>query len=488
MGFEIEGATLTHRTTVKFTPIVPFDFGNPTAMAPDDCTYICYDPGQRGYHILMPTNRWVFFPKPDAKLQLMYSYNYWGVKPDDGGFSQVDKLILKAQQQNAITKACEVAGYPQGIIEDGSTRILVTSSPKFIEAAEGDWSMLEGIFTGMFGRRQLQYFYAWIKLSLEMYTTVQWIPGPILVLAGPPQSGKSLLLTLLQALFGGRPPGQPFEHITGATRFNSELVGPELLIMDDDLYSVKPEVRQAIAAQFKKMAVSLYKRVESKHGVTLSMKPLQRCVVCVNDEFECLSALPPIQPGIADKIMLFKIDKQEMPRSTKTPKEQQDFLDELHAQLPAFVHYLQNWEIPEKLQENRTGMKCYHDPDILEILRNGTSQGSLLSLIEDAFPTNTPLTNPLWRGKAVELASQLLDHEVSSIKRRAERILHNPGDCPYILRGLAKDHPKRVCGTVGHTKTTIWTVWSEQYVHANVPGPSSNEKVVEFLKKMKSAP
>ena len=64
----------------------------------------------------------------------------------------------------------------------------------------------------------------------------------------------------------------------------------------------------------------------------------------VNDNPESLLVLPLIREDMADKIMLFKIEHQEMPLLTRTGQERVVFWNQLMAGFPSWLHYLQGWE------------------------------------------------------------------------------------------------------------------------------------------------
>ena len=57
-----------------------------------------------------------------------------------------------------------------------------------------------------------------------------------------------------------------------------------------------------------------------------------------------------IDDSIVDKITLFKVEKKMMPMRTETNEEREAFWEKLVSELLAFVYFIINWEIPNKLK------------------------------------------------------------------------------------------------------------------------------------------
>jgi len=261
----------------------------------------------------MPDSSWIKLSDKMLPRHLRATPEY-AILSDDEKPRFVSDVILSTQWYGSIEFAGTLAGYKEGLVVQGDKHILVTSSPKFITPKAGNWTMLRGILERMFGDEQLPYVYSWIKVSLDMFAAQKWMAGQVLVLCGPVDSGKNLFALLLGKLFGGREPGKPYGYMTQATDFNSDIMGCELLTIEDDASLTGIQVRRAFGARIKDQAVNTSRRLHQKHVVPITVVPLQRLVISLNDDPERLQVLPPVEPDIADKMMLIKVFHHPMPK------------------------------------------------------------------------------------------------------------------------------------------------------------------------------
>ena len=97
----------------------------------------------------------------------------------------------------------------------------------------------------------------------------------------------------------------------------------------------------------------------AKGKPALTLKPFWRLTVSVNDDPESLLVLPLIREDLADKIMLFRIERQEMPMPTGTNAQRTAFWNQLMVELPHWLHHVTQWEIPVELVADRFGVAHY---------------------------------------------------------------------------------------------------------------------------------
>ena len=76
----------------------------------------------------------------------------------------------------------------------------------------------------------------------------------------------------------------------------------------------------------------------------------------MNDEPERLLVLPPFDADIRDKILALKISKKPMPMDTGDSEADKRFWQKLVSELPAFLHFIDNYEVPAGLQDGRYGI------------------------------------------------------------------------------------------------------------------------------------
>ena len=141
-----------------------------------------------------------------------------------------------------------------------------------------------------------------------------------------------------------------------------------------------------------------------------------------------------------------------MPMKSDSPKSRVEFWDGVRAEIPHFLHFIENYEIPEDLQESRFGIKAYQHPELVEILKEMTHENRLMALMEIIVIPE----NGAWKGTLEELETAL--YEDSTFKRQIEKLLYYPTALLTYLRRLQKSMPERV----RHYKSSGKNQWELQ--------------------------
>jgi len=351
-----------------------------------------------------------------------------------------------------VDYAGSLAGHSVGHREIHGKKILVTTTPRLIDPKAGSWETLQAVFDGLLGKEQCENLYAWLQVGIMAMRAERLRPGQALVIAGPPRCGKSLCQALITELIGGRE-AKPFAAMTGKTDFNSELFGSEHLMIEDEAASADPRVRKTFAHEIKKIAVNRAQRCHKKNREAITLFPLWRLTITLNDDAGSLQVLPQFEDGIRDKLTLLKAKPFKMPVDTSQPAGEELLWKTLTGELPAFVHYLLNeYKIPIDWIDSRCGVRAYHNPDLLEMIDSTSDEYKLLELIdgiEDLFEVGA--TEP-WEGRAAELEERLIDR----YNVTARRLFSYSSACGQLL-GLLKGKTDRVTSRKleGHT---VWKV------------------------------
>ena len=334
---------------------------------------------------------------------------------------EIEEALCNIQTKNFIGFAGPLAGKNRGIHETNGQKVLAINSPEIIQSKKSDFPNLKAVIEGLLGPDSIQVpiFYGWLKVARAGLLSGERSPGQVLALAGKAGCGKSLLIDLLEQLLGGRR-ANPYKFFTGRTGFNADLAGAELLAIDDDAGSTDIRARKALGAAIKANLFAGAVSIEGKYRTAFSFKPFWRMVMALNDEPEELLLLPPINDNdIADKITLFKCQHFNFPQGIETETEKAAFFNRMVSEMPGFLDFLEQWEIPEELKERRCGVIHYHEPSLMESLGSLAPEAALRGLIDQA---NDYGSLPLpWDGTAAELKAILYSCEIT--RRDSDKLL-----------------------------------------------------------------
>lgn len=411
-----------------------------------------YSGTTKNYYRVDVRGRWMALNETSA-IKFIRQEGHTG--RDENGIGAEDQCLLRIQSEHNVDYVGPLAGYRAGPHQIRGKLVLVTDSPVIIQPQAGDWPVLRQILEGMFGD-QIPYVYGWLKGSYQAVADGRWAPAQVLAMAGPVNSGKSLFQRLVTVLLGGRA-AKPHRFLTDRTQFNADLFGSEHLMIEDEAESIDIRARRHFAAGLKSVAVNQDHQCHGKHREALILTPVWRMTVSLNDEPERLQVLPPLDDDVADKVILLKVNRFSMPMATDTSQEKEQFWNALMAELPAFVNFLQNWEIPQDLRSPRFGIRHYHHPDLLEALNRTAPEYRLLALMDAIYFREQSLRlSPMnWEGSAEDLEKQLNSDE--SFRRQAQQLLSFNSACGSYLGRLASKASSRVTKRVLRGKT-LWTI------------------------------
>ena len=368
---------------------------------------------------------------------------------NSGENSEADRCLLDIQTRQNVVYAGPISGHQAGPLNVNDSLILVTKSPKPVQPVAGEWPVLQELLHNMFGDEQLPYFYGWMKSAMDSFLNQRLSQAQALAIAGPPNAGKTLLVSLMKRMFGGST-ANPYPFMTGATTFNSELFKSELLVVDDQAESIDMRARRKFAASIKEFTVTQDLQCHGKNREALSLAPIWRIVILLNDDPERLQVLPPFDQDVADKIMLLKATRMPMPMPTDSPEAKALFMSTLKGELPAFVHFLSQYQVSAEDVESRYGIKTYHHPELLQSLDEASPETRLMELVDLVlFPKRTgwepiclngePPQPAPFVGSASELTSKLLDER--SYEYQVRTLLKHNNSCGTFLSRL-EDGPK----------------------------------------------
>ena len=397
-----------------------------------------YPPSEK-YYVQNELMEYVPYTKTTLKL-ILKSWGLRGRVHDDELQSPIDALIADVSYGKSVAYAGRLAGIKVGCYQMNGKRVLVTSDPVIVEAKEGQFPMIESVIGQLFNGGEIDqrpYVYGWLKMGRKAVLEAFPMPGQALVLAGPRNAGKNLFQDIITEALGGRAE-KPYRYMVGKSEFNGDLFGAEHLCIADEVPFYDMPSRRVFGSKIKDMCVNSLQSCHGKHKEALTLYPIWRLSISVNDEAENLVMLPPLEESIEDKIMLLKVNQAVMPMKSDSPRSRVEFWDAVRAEIPSFLYFIENYVVPDELQESRFGVKAFQHPDLVEILKEMTHENRLMALMEIiVIPENGS-----WKGTLEELETALL--EDSTYKRQIEKLLYYPTALMTYMRRLHKSMPERV--------------------------------------------
>jgi len=401
---------------------------------------VYYHATHRRYLIRNGKGRWL---EKDAR-QFRRQLKLEGCDPD-----RLDGVIQDVEDHLDIDYAGLLAGRKEGFYEENGIRMLVTSSPEYIDPVPGAWPTLRALMEGMLvnnepehGEAQWQTFLGWLRGSVVGCREGTGHQAQVLAIAGPAGAGKSLFQHLFTHMVGGRA-AKPFGFMSGSTQFNAELFGAEHMMLEDECADDSSRARKRIAATLKQFTVSTrLQPLHAKGKTQINVSPWWRVTASLNDTPDALQVLPPMEPGIEDKIILLRASKSAMPMPTGTDAEREAFQKRLVGELPGFLHWLiHEHRVPQSFSDDRFQVRTWQHPELTEKLKTLSKQSRLLALIDASFPSSLTEERKPWTGTARDLCAYLLEKARPDAEDR--KLLSNQIHLGMLLGGLAELQPAR---------------------------------------------
>jgi hypothetical protein len=258
-------------------------------------------------------------------------------------------------------------------------------------------------------------------------------------------------------MLGGRSV-KPYQFMMGQTSFNSHLFKGEHLMLEDENEAIDIRSRRHFAANIKTLLANRDQNCHGKNKEALTLQPLWRMTLTVNDDPERLLVLPPFDADVKDKIICLKAGKVPMPMPTGTDEEKGRFWNTLVSELPAFLHFIDQYQVPAELQDSRYGIAAYQHPEIVEKIQETTPEMKLLELIDAAIWMGE-VVKTTWEGGAGEMERKLTQQD-SPVAYEARRLLSWNNAAGSYLAKLRDSSAEWAKGRVSSRKVKGYMVWS----------------------------
>jgi hypothetical protein len=310
--------------------------------------------------------------------------------------SPLDRTFTALQKRHKVDYAGPLAGHRTGLIEYNGNKILITRGPNLINPVKGDFTTIAEYLDGML-QEQRKYADCWLHLAVTPIYNCEPTTGQVLVLAGAPDTGKSVFQKLLVTpMLGGRV-AMPYQYMIGDTTFNEDWFSAEHLMIEDEGAGKDINTRNLFAAKLKQIAVNEDQRNHGKGNKALYLPPCWRATVSVNDDPEHIRVLPPMDSSVKDKLIILKVYDGATVKLVEKLGGRAAFAAKIKEERPAYLYWLLNeFEIPADLKATRLSMKAFQHPDILEAIEETSPQRLLLEHMESewvgVYRKDMPLT------------------------------------------------------------------------------------------------
>jgi Toprim domain len=431
------------------------------------------DPNHPLYKDLVQLMEWSQCPKEE--VQTLLRKLGWLPEPEgDQPVSALSNILLDITQYNYVSYAGALAGWPPGIHTSPlGDKFLVTHRPKLIVPTPGPWPVTEKWLARMMGV-QVIYFFAWLKL-LRIHTlawsgfipgypfgsTSRWRPNLVLILIGPPDSGKGLLQAFVITPAIGNRICFPMQYLSGDTTFNEDLFGAEHLCCHDDDVSANAafgnsDPSRTIASRIKSLLFDEPQRCHGKNGTAFTAFPRWGMSISANKNAIAARGIPEIDDDTEGKFLMLECEPGGLPINRA---ELDADLDKIIAERPHLHHWLDNtFEIPEAILHPRTGIKAYLNPELLQFLEGQRKHREFLDVIDKYYYRSDESTPP---AKVYLSGSSAKFYKILAQEGVDARLLPSPRVIGTYLGILSRSKIERIRTRISSKilhGDTIWTV------------------------------
>ena len=415
---------------------------------------------------------WGTMIREDARLHL--SMEGLSKAASAGESSPVDQALYELQQHNRVDYAEAICGRQAGYLFENGNRILVTDSPAFIEGKAGEWPTIGMFLNGLLGVNpshkdgevQLALFKGWLKLArTALRKPTEHLPGQVLGFIGPKDAGKSLLIDhVVRYALGGRS-AEADDYLLGKTTFNGNLWGAELLVVSDTGLGDSVKDRIKLRDSLKKASAEPQQKLRGLYKEQLTLRPIWRIVLAGNDTAENITDLPSLDASFSDKIIYLRCFAPTAPLyCVSVQGAREGFTQAIAAELPAFLHEVDNYEIPQDLVKGRFGITEWHHPYIVESLETTSHLQHIVELIIDWINVNfsdheeskTVSTTELYEALARKHDGKMPGNVCSGVPNLGRQLSSIAETASW--KELVKRGERRIGGTDKNQKQTVWTI------------------------------
>jgi hypothetical protein len=377
------------------------------------------------------------------------------------GLSAIDRELLRIRREQAVDYANALAGYKRGHYADVNGKsVLVTNGPKLLEPRQGRWPIIGQIVKNLLADSsydQASYFHGWLAETCKSLKSGKWRPGQVLGLIGRSSNGKSLLQSIITVITGGRE-ADPSPYLARRTNFNGELFAAEHLRINDEIVVQGTLALRQLGNGLKQIAANRTHKLHDKFNRGIDLPVFWRCTMSLNDAPEDLALIPEMKDGMADKFILLKCSPARLPMPTNTTEQETELWEAIVREVPSYLYWLlHKFALPGELRSSRYGVKHFHHPAIITVLRGRSPEEQLMRLVDSIGAILFADGTRLWTGTATELRALLLQAPLFVEQEATLPFVKSRNFTDYLDR-LAARFPSRVQKASNARSGTSWVI------------------------------
>ena len=432
-----------------------------------------YHGQNKNFYTKATDDHWIALDKPSVRSHLA-EMGFRTEKMEGERVAPSDSVINSLQTDKAVDAALSgLCGRRAGYYEENGQQYIVRRSPQVVKPVRGQWPTIQKLLDGQFGHKnpQLDVLLGWLSSGVRDFVNdgrraARFTQAQFLHIAGEPNAGKTLILeNILPFCFGSRSANCEDLFHPKQSEFNAHLFNAELLFLDDTkILKTDYHSRQQFGEQIKSLTVGAgggNTGFRSMQQDKVTVRPWWRFVRMMNTEPMTLATLPPMEPGVEDKIILLKANPMEygplgpiMQTGSGWFRRIQKMIE---AEIPHFVHYLlkEHQTPPYALDPtNRYPVLSYKNEDLLVDFEQAEPHSQLLHKLDteatsrifslDTFTGDDTAPPSPWMGSANDLYDILMVSGTRPSQDRFRKLCPSTQILVSQLRRLETDHPDRV--------------------------------------------
>lgn len=335
--------------------------------------------------------------------------------------TEVEEVLLFVHEHRRVEAAVPFVFQKKERIGYNGKEFLNTNRrfamPHLDDPDKGDpanWPWLLKYFGSLFSSKEteehpaLDSFYAWLQHAYEGAVNNDPKAGHVVIIAGPPGRGKTLLSQfILGSIFGGFADASEFLLKGG---FNKEMAEIGLWCVDDGTTTANFNDHKKFTEMLKRHVANPNVTYHPKFRDATMLPWKGRIVITCNLDADSLSVLPNLDTNILDKLMLFRMSDNSS--DIRGLFNDYDIEATIRKELPYFLTWLAYWNPPENViggAESRYGVVPFHHEDLVEAAKEASPDHRFYEILDIFARSREGMERDSkhWEGSAADLLREL---------------------------------------------------------------------------------